>query len=77
MSAIGLRVQLAISATEPPIVDFFPDRRVYCVARNYLDRIREMKEVGECDPPLFFQKPPDAVVLDGAQVPYPPFTLEE
>jgi fumarylpyruvate hydrolase len=76
--AIGPRVLPAISATGVPVVGggFFPVRRVYCVGRNYLDHIREMKEADERDPPFFFQKPRDAVVLDGAQVPYPPFTSD-
>jgi fumarylpyruvate hydrolase len=52
----------------------FPVRRIYCVGRNYLDHIREMKEADERDPPFFFQKPRDAIVLDGARVPYPPLT---
>jgi fumarylpyruvate hydrolase len=52
----------------------FPVRRIYCVGRNYLDHIREMKEADERDPPFFFQKPRDAIVQDGARVPYPPFT---
>lgn len=52
----------------------FPVRRIYCVGRNYLDHIREMKEADERDPPFFFQKPRDAIVLDGARVCYPPFT---
>ncbi|WP_028927209.1 fumarylacetoacetate hydrolase family protein [Pseudonocardia acaciae] len=52
----------------------FPVRRVYCVGRNYVDHIREMKEGDERDDPFFFQKPPDAVVGDGAPVPYPPRT---
>jgi fumarylpyruvate hydrolase len=52
----------------------FPVRRIYCVGRNYLDHIREMKEADERDPPFFFQKPRDSVVLDGARIPYPPFT---
>ena len=78
MSAIGHRVLPAIPATEVPVVGggFFPVRRVFCVGRNYLDHIREMKEADERDPPFFFQKPRDAVVLDGAQVPYPPFTSD-
>jgi fumarylpyruvate hydrolase len=78
VSAIGPRVLPAIPATEVPVVGggFFPVRRVYCVGRNYLDHIREMKEADERDPPFFFQKPRDAVVLDGAQVPYPPFTSD-
>ena len=51
----------------------FPVRRVYCVGRNYLAHIREMKEGDERDPPFFFQKPADAVVTDG-RVPYPTLT---
>lgn len=59
-----------------PIVgsdDRFPVRRVYCVGRNYLAHIREMKEGDERDPPFFFQKPADSVVTDG-RVPYPVLT---
>jgi fumarylpyruvate hydrolase len=68
----------AIIATELPVVGggVFPVRRVYCVGRNYLDHIREMKEADERDPPFFFQKPRDAVVPDGAHVSYPPFTSD-
>src|SRR6201999_1091367 len=54
--------------------DLFAVRRIYCVGRNYLDHIREMKEADERDPPFFFQKPRDSIVLDGARIPYPPFT---
>jgi fumarylpyruvate hydrolase len=54
--------------------DRFPVRRVYCVGRNYLEHIREMKEGDERDPPFFFQKPSDSIVSDGAVVPYPPAT---
>jgi fumarylpyruvate hydrolase len=54
----------------------FPVRRIYCVGRNYLDHIREMKEADERDPPFFFQKPRDAIVLDGARVSYPPYTSD-
>jgi fumarylpyruvate hydrolase len=54
----------------------FPVRRIYCVGRNYLDHIREMKEADERDPPFFFQKPTDALVQDGATVPYPAATKD-
>ncbi|ALG11988.1 fumarylacetoacetate hydrolase family protein [Kibdelosporangium phytohabitans] len=54
----------------------FPVRRVYCVGRNYVDHIREMKEGDERDDPFFFQKPADAVVGDGAEIPYPPRTAD-
>lgn len=53
----------------------FPVRRIYCVGRNYVEHIREMKEGDERDPPFFFQKPADALVADG-QVPYPPLTQD-
>ena len=52
----------------------FAVRRIYCVGRNYVAHIREMREADERDPPFFFQKPRDAIVLDGATVPYPPLT---
>lgn len=60
-----------------PIVDSpaaFPVRRVYCVGRNYVAHIREMKEGDERDPPFFFQKPADAIMHDGAELPYPLLT---
>ena len=68
----------AIAATEAAVAGggVFPVRRIYCVGRNYLDHIREMKEADERDPPFFFQKPRDAIVPDGARVPYPPFTSD-
>lgn len=53
----------------------FPVRRIHCVGRNYADHIREMGN-DEREPPVFFQKPADAVVGDGQSVPYPPLTRE-
>lgn len=53
----------------------FPVRRIYCVGRNYLEHIREMKEGDERDPPFFFQKPTDALVVDG-KVPMPSCTSD-
>jgi fumarylpyruvate hydrolase len=78
MSAIPQRALPAIHVTEVAVAGggFFPVRRVYCVGRNYLDHIREMREADERDPPFFFQKPRDAIVPDGAAVPYPPFTSD-
>lgn len=54
----------------------FPVRRIYCVGRNYVEHIREMKEGDERDPPFFFQKPSDAIVPDGGSVPYPSATRD-
>lgn len=56
-----------------------PVHRIYCVGRNFADHAREMG-AAPADPaargrPVFFLKPPDAIVLDGV-VPYPPGTRE-
>ena len=53
----------------------FPVRRIWCVGRNYLEHIREMGQ-DEREPPFFFAKPADAVVPDGATIPYPPLTKD-
>jgi fumarylpyruvate hydrolase len=45
----------------------FPVHRIYCVSRNYADQAREISS----DPPVFFMKPADAVVANGAALPYP------
>lgn len=54
----------------------FPVRRIYCVGRNYVAHIREMKEADERDPPFFFQKPADAIVGDKAMIAYPADTSD-
>jgi fumarylpyruvate hydrolase len=55
--------------------EFFPVRRIYCVGRNYAEHIREMGG-DERQPPFFFQKPTDSIVLDGAEIPYPTITSD-
>ena len=50
-------------------------RRVYCVGRNYAEHVREMGG-DERQPPFFFQKPTDAIVVDGARIPYPSITSD-
>ena len=52
----------------------FPVRRIFCVGRNYADHVREMGNDPKSEPPLFFTKPADAVVENGATIPYPPDT---
>jgi len=54
----------------------FPVRRVYCVGRNYAAHTREMGADPGREPPFFFMKPADAVVGNGACVPYPPATAD-
>lgn len=52
----------------------FPVHRIYCVGRNYAAHAREMGADPAREPPFFFSKPADAVVPNGAPVPYPPRT---
>jgi fumarylpyruvate hydrolase len=52
----------------------FPVHRIYCVGRNYAAHAREMGMDPEREPPFFFSKPADAIVPNGAAVPYPPCT---
>ncbi len=51
----------------------FPVHRVYCVGRNYAEHAREMGSNPDKEPPFFFSKSPDNIVLDG-QFPYPSAT---
>ena len=48
----------------------YPVRRIYCVGRNYAEHAREMGFEPEREPPFFFTKPADAIVADGATIPY-------
>ncbi len=54
----------------------FPIRRVFCIGRNYAEHAREMGAKVDTGTPMFFCKPADAVVSDGADVPYPSITTE-
>lgn len=58
-------VEIAGSSTR------FPVHRIYCVGRNYAAHAREMGADPVREPPFFFAKPADAVVPNGAAVPYP------
>ena len=55
----------------------FPVHRIYCVARNFEDHAREMGQSGR-EPPFFFMKPADAVVVvpagETVTLPYPSLT---
>ncbi len=55
----------------------FPVHRVYCVGRNYEEHAKEMGFTGR-EPPFFFLKPADAVVVVEAgttgSIPYPSLT---
>jgi len=55
----------------------FPVHRIYCVARNFEEHAQEMGQTGR-EPPFFFMKPADAVVVvnagETATLPYPSLT---
>ncbi|HUO53889.1 MAG TPA: fumarylacetoacetate hydrolase family protein [Rhodoblastus sp.] len=52
----------------------FPVRRIFCVGQNYAAHAREMGADPAREPPFFFTKPADALVIDGADAPYPSLT---
>jgi len=54
----------------------FPVRRILCVALNYAEHAREMGKEPGAEPPFFFSKPADAVVADGATIPFPGLTSD-
>ena len=69
------------AATTPSLPVFgsalrFPVRRIFCVGRNYADHAREMGHDPGAEPPFYFTKPGDAVVLSGSVIPYPPATAD-
>ena len=57
----------------------FPVRRIFCVGRNYAAHAREMGHDPDREPPFFFTKPADAIVIcmdpkNPTKIPYPPAT---
>jgi fumarylpyruvate hydrolase len=48
----------------------FPAHRIFCVGRNYAEHTREMGFDPDKEPPFFFMKSADTIVLDG-RFPYP------
>jgi fumarylpyruvate hydrolase len=70
---------LVFPAPEPVTVPVrgggqFPVRRIFCVGRNYAAHAREMGGDPSREPPFFFTKPADSLVIGGAPVPYPAAT---
>jgi fumarylpyruvate hydrolase len=54
----------------------FPAGRIYCVGRNYAEHAREMGHDPDREPPFFFMKPADAIVMSGSTIPYPRMTKD-
>ena len=60
-----------ISAVPVTAGKAFPVRRIFCVGRNYADHAREMGSDPVREQPFFFTKPADAILANGAVLPYP------
>ncbi|MEM7442343.1 MAG: fumarylacetoacetate hydrolase family protein [Pseudomonadota bacterium] len=81
MTAADSSQQEAVSfaVAPPPIVSVpiegseqrFPVRRVYCVGRNYAAHAVEMGHDPDKEPPFFFLKSPDNLVVESDVFPYP------
>lgn len=54
----------------------YPVRRIYCVGRNYAAHAVEMGHDPNKEPPFFFQKNPDNILLSGQPMPYPSKTAD-
>lgn len=54
----------------------FPIHRIYCVGRNFAEHAIEMGHDPNKEPPFFFQKNPDTIVLSGEDFPYPTETKD-
>jgi fumarylpyruvate hydrolase len=54
----------------------FPVNRVYCVGRNYAAHAKEMGADPDREAPFFFSKPANAVIFNGANIPYPSRTAD-
>lgn len=68
--ALPERPSAAIAGTN----DRFPVRRIFCIGRNYDTHTREMGSDPEREAPFFFTKCADALMPNGATIPYPPET---
>ena len=66
----------AIQPTVPVVNsdEHFPVRRIFCVGQNYADHVREMGANPDREPPFFFSKPADAIVINNGNVNYPSVT---
>ena len=68
--ALRKRPAAAIAGTDAT----FPVGRIFCIGRNYAAHAREMGKDPDREAPFFFTKWADALVPNGATIPYPPQT---
>src|SRR6185503_14970392 len=81
MNVQTARPRYAVDPAPPPTLpvsssdQVFPVHRIYCVGRNYAAHAVEMGGDPNKEPPFFFQKNPDNLVLNG-MFPYPSATKD-
>jgi len=54
----------------------FPVHRIYCIGRNYAEHAKEMGHDPNKEPPFFFQKNPDNLIVGRNEFPYPSATSD-
>ena len=71
-----VRVTVPVAGTDA----VFPVRRIYCVGRNYAAHAREMGFDPDREPPFFFCKPDNAIVVvppgQTVSIAYPPQSID-
>ncbi|RED54343.1 fumarylacetoacetate hydrolase family protein [Aestuariispira insulae] len=71
-------MQYVVEPAEPTVLPvrgqdgMFPVHTVYCVGRNYAAHAIEMGHDPDREPPFFFLKQADCILLPGEDFPYPP-----
>ena len=70
-------MKVAFDAPQSPTLaihgsdELFPVHRIYCVGRNYAEHAIEMGHDPDREPPFFFQKNPDNLVVNAPSFAYP------
>jgi len=54
--------------------ELLPVHRIFCVGRNYAAHAREMGKDPDREPPFFFNKWAETIVIGGGEIAYPPVT---
>lgn len=55
-------------------IENFAVNRIYCVGQNYNDHVKEMGGDPKKNPPVFFSKPANSIVINNSPIKYPSVT---
>ena len=75
-SPVTLLFDLPVAPAVPVVGEAaaYPVRRIFCVGRNYAAHALELGNAVDREAPIWFNKAPAALCLDGGAIPYPPGT---